>query len=421
MEVQDEEDTSSKEMSFISRLEKLLNGYFIFSTSFSKLSLGNSVLKRQLISLVIIMFLVLQVFRLLFLELLDLVIESDASVRRGWGSLYYFIGIGEKILYGATITNCIQAIILRSHCFIKEFKRDLFILQDMDAYNNFELETSCEVQLRFEHFAQRKVAEVARRLKTMFSLAILIIGSGGVASILSEDSITVYHCCIWIFWVAVQFFTNHTAVGGTLVISILWHLGRYHCELLVNEIIMKMENIVSQIQSKKTTHRTVKELNEFFREFSTAKDHIDNFNRFSCVFISTFLLTSTVASSCILLSSWRTKSKAFSYVLNIFFIGFAIEPMSVMSSSYHLHTKSMELYRVMNACFVGLMPFNRRSLRLRLTLRKLIKHTGDLKRNSLTLKASDGSPCTPLVFVKFIGSAVSFFMLMVTFIHKFFD
>ena len=116
MEVQDEEDTSSKEMSFISRLEKLLNGYFIFSTSFSKLSLGNSVLKRQLISLVIIMFLVLQVFRLLFLELLDLVIESDASVRRGWGSLYYFIGIGEKILYGATITNCIQAIILRSHC-----------------------------------------------------------------------------------------------------------------------------------------------------------------------------------------------------------------------------------------------------------------------------------------------------------------
>ena len=411
---------NEKKDCFVTQLERFLVKNFLFSSSFDDISQGKRDRRQRVKNLFIILFLIVQAVRYTVILSFDIFMKADLETRNTWGSIYYFMGVGEKILFSASFTTTLQSLWIRMLCWYKERNNDLHFLRDIEDYkleNNKTPSLTGKFRKEFLSMAQGRIKKIkARRCFLLTLLATSFYTFTALYCISLEESFSFKRYIFWMFYSFLTWIHIRVTVVMVFTISGLWHISRYHCQLLTKQLIQKLERIIHRLNGQHLKE-TTNELKHFIQMFKDCQERIKQFNRFSKHLVTCIAVSSSLITSLFILTVIRSESATAS---RIFFPATCImsfEPLVVMATSTSLHSLSRELHQRLNDCFIRL---HRRSfIRQRMAIRSLIKDVSNPRTNSITLVHADNSACCPIVFLQFIGSTVTLFIMLLEFVDSF--
>ena len=413
-----ESDTENKDC-FVTQLERFLVKNFLFSSSFDDISQGKHDRRQRVKNLLVILFLVVQTARYAVILSFDIFMEADLEMRNTFGSIYYFMGVGEKILFSASFTTTLQSLWIRMLCLYKEENNDLHFLRDIHDYRLDNHETPLltgKFREEFLSMAQGRIKKIkARRCFLLTLLASSFYTFTALYCISLEKSFSFKRYIFWIFYSFLTWIHIRVTVVMVFTISGLWHISRYHCQLLTKQLIQELERIIHRLNWVYLKEST-DEFKKFMKMFKDCQERIKQFNRFSKHFVTCIAVSSSFITSLFMLTVIRSESATAS---RIFFPAACImsfEPLSVMATSTSLYSLSMKMYQRLNDCFIRLHW--RSFIRQRMAIRSLIKDVSNPQTNSLTLVHRDNTACRPIVFLQFIGSGVTLFILLLEFVDS---
>lgn len=410
-------DAKKEKKCFVQGLESLMLNNFLFSSSFEDILQGKPNHRRQIINLGIIIFLILQLIRISVILTFDVLLEVDLETRNNWGDIYYTIGVAGKLMLSIAFGTTLQSIWFRILCLFKERTNDLNFLRDINDYkvgNKTLLQG--EFKTKFVSMAEKRMKKILlRKFLGWKVLAVMVYSFTAIYCIYLEQSFNLKRCVLWVFYSFLTWVHVKQTIIMVFSISGLWHISRYHCQLLVEQLIEQLQRITDKIDST-TPRKLYLDLNEFKTSFIICEEKIGLFNRFSKQFVSNIEMSSSLVLSSSMLVVLRSASQTASYIMLPPTIMMSIEPVAVMASSTSLYSLSRKLYQQLNECFVRIP--RTQSLHERLIIKSILKDIGS-ERNSITLTHGDDSSCDPMDFTNFIASGVSTFIMLINLVDEF--
>ena len=329
------------------------------------------------------------------------------------------MGMGGKLIVATGQTANLQSIWFRILCLFQENSNDLNFLQDI---NDYRLEgNKSQTTLLTGKFKDKFVSMAKKRIKKILLRKFLLwkVFAGLFFLFVPfycmslEESFNFKRCVLWILYSFLTFVHANITVIMVFSISGIWHISRYHCQLLTEQLISKIQAIIDGIDST-TSQKLSRDLRDFESSFFVCQERIRVFNRFSKHFVSGIAVSSSLVLSLMSLSVLRSECN-FSYILLPSILMMSIEPMAVMASSTSLYSLSRQLYQRLNECFVRI-PWTQ-SLHQRFVFKSILKDVAS-EKTSITLIHGDNSSCDPMDFTDFIASGVSNFILLISLVDE---
>ena len=267
-----------KKICFVRELESLVISNFLLSSSFDDILRRKPNRKRQVINLGIVIFVILQLIRYCVLLAFDIILEVDLETRNNWGDIYYFMGMGGKLIVATGQTANLQSIWFRILCLFQENSNDLNFLQDI---NDYRLEgNKSQTTLLTGKFKDKFVSMAKKRIKKILLRKFLLwkVFAGLFFLFVPfycmslEESFSFKRCVLWILYSFLTFVHANITVIMVFSISGIWHIARYHCQLLTEQLISQIQAIIDGIHST-TSQKLSRDLRDFESSFFVCQEN----------------------------------------------------------------------------------------------------------------------------------------------------
>ena len=404
-------------LKYISLQDRLITEY----NSKDPIELWESCLKKShlipgrkdylLVNFITIFFLSLNAVR--YLYLLSVI---DHNKRIEFGSVFYPFGVGGVVIYMAAAMVSLECLLCRLLLLFKGWKEKkkgkllfFFNIPNTDYLNSYH-KASFMKRMKLTYYLVKVTFTATNYSSDIISLLSTIYCM--IKEPLVSDKI------IWMLWLVCQAFVTYTATHIFIILG-LWFIQKEFLDFQVKQLIesVQKQEVKSSSQSKQS-HKSIAKtaapsMNSFDRLFATYIDivnEIKKFNQMSKIIIFVLTFCSTAVNTSMIYGAMKTQQALFLF-LSVILSVTSLYPLWVATS---LSLKSRELYQHLNRRITVSFVSNNSSLKDLFLMREVLRNS----KRTLSLQTSDGCLYEPHLFLEYVVSTVSMFLMLVQFLER---